>query len=234
MTNKVYHLTTPVTNEQSAALRTGDVVYLSGSVFTMRDRAHLHLFAQADAGVKSPFDLRGAAVWHCGPVCRQAPNGEWEITSIGPTTSYRLTRETPRLLAEFGVRLLVGKGGMGYETVQAMRREGAAFLAATGGCGTLHAQSVKRVNHIYWPELVGLPEAVWDLNVENLGALIVAIDSTGATLYDAVMKEAQSRLEGCYQQLGIKDPQFRCIHWPPTLAGTKEVPASLLKTGGGE
>ena len=122
---------------------------------------------------------------------------------------------------------------MGFETVQAIRSEGAAFLAATGGCGTLHAQSVKRVDQVYWPEF-GLPEAVWELNVENLGALIVAIDSTGATIYDAVMKEAQNRLEDCYRLLGIKDPQYRYIHWPPALAGTKEVPAGLLKTGGGE
>ena len=93
MSNKIYYLTTPVTKEQSAALRTGDVVYLSGPVFTMRDKAHLHLFAQADAGVKPPFNLAGGAVWHCGPVSRKTANDEWEITSIGPTTSYRLTRK---------------------------------------------------------------------------------------------------------------------------------------------
>ena len=83
MSSKVYHLTTPVTQEQTASLRTGDVVYLNGTVFTMRDRAHEQLFAQADAGLKSPFDLVGAAVWHCGPVSRKADNGEWEITSMG-------------------------------------------------------------------------------------------------------------------------------------------------------
>ena len=95
--------------------------------------------------------------------------------------------------------------------------------------GTAKAQ----LDTIHWPEL-GLPEAVWELNVDNPGALIVAIDSTGTTLYGAVMKEAKNRLEGCYQRLGIKDPQYRYIHWPPALAGTQEVSASLAKTGGGE
>ena len=193
MSSKVYHLTTPVTQEQTASLRTGDVVYLNGTVFTMRDRAHEQLFAQADAGLKSPFDLVGAAVWHCGPVSRKADNGEWEITSIGPTTSYRLTRETPRLLKEFGAKILIGKGGMGYEAVQAISREGAVFLSATGGCGSVYAQSVTRVRNIHWPEL-GLPEAVWELNVSSLGALIVSIDATGATLYDVVMKEAREQI----------------------------------------
>jgi fumarate hydratase subunit beta len=233
MNGKVYHLSTPVEKEQTAALRAGDVVYLDGTVFTMRDRAHEQLFSQADAGLKAPFDLQGAAVWHCGPVSRQAASGEWEITSIGPTTSYRLTRETPRLLKEFGVKILIGKGGMGYEAVQAIGREGAVFLSATGGCGSVYAQSVTRVKNIYWPDL-GLPEAVWELNVAKLGALVVSIDAAGTTLYDVVMREAKNRLPDCYQQLGIKDPEYRYIHWPPTLAGTKEVPASLAKTGGGE
>ncbi len=231
--SKVYQLTTPVTQEQTSLLRVGDVVFLSGTVYTMRDRAHEQLFAIADAGQKPPFDLMGAAVWHCGPVSRQKASGEWEITSIGPTTSYRLTRETPRMLKEFGVKIVVGKGGMGYETVQAMASQGAVFLSATGGCGSVYAESVKQVQAVHWPEL-GLPEAAWQLMVEDFGALVVSIDSTGATLYDAVMKEAKNRLPDCYKQLGIKDPEYRFIHWPPTLAGTKEVPGSLAKTGGGE
>ncbi|MFH1008039.1 MAG: FumA C-terminus/TtdB family hydratase beta subunit [Candidatus Latescibacterota bacterium] len=233
MTSKIHRLTTPVSKEQATSLRVGDVVYLEGVVYTMRDRAHEQLFASADAGKKAPFDLAGAAVWHCGPVSRKGANGEWEITSIGPTTSYRLTRETPRLLKEFGVKVLIGKGGMGYEAVQAMCQEGAVFLSATGGCGGVYAASVSSVNCVHWPEL-GLPEAVWELNVRELGALIVGIDSTGTTLYGAVMKEAKNRISACYESLGIKDPEYRYIHWPPTLAGTKEVPESLTKTGGGE
>ncbi len=233
MSSKVYRLSTPVTGDQVASLRTGDVVYLDGTVHTMRDRAHEQLFASANAGETIPMELEGSAVWHCGPVSRQLADGRWEITSIGPTTSYRLTLETPRLLGEFGVKILIGKGGMGYEAVQAMRQNGAVFLAATGGCGSVYAQSVKSVKAIHWPEL-GLPEAVWELEVRDLGALIVTIDSTGSTLYDTVMKEVGSRLDNCYKMLGIKDTQYRYIHWPPTLAGTKDVPGSLARMGGGE
>ncbi len=233
MSSKIHRLTTPISEEQARGLRAGDVVYLDGVVYTMRDRAHEQLFAWADEGKTPPFSLAGAAVWHCGPVSRKGAKGEWEITSVGPTTSYRLTRETPRLLKEFGVRVLIGKGGMGFEAVQAMRQQGAAFLSATGGCGSVYAASVESVNCVHWPEL-GLPEAVWEFKVRELGALIVTIDSTGASLYDAVMKEARDRIYSCYESLGIKDPEYRYIHWPPALAGTKEVPASLAKTGGGE
>ncbi len=233
MSNGVYRLTVPVTGEQVASLRTGDVVYLDGTVHTMRDRAHEQLFASADAGEAIPMKLEGSAVWHCGPVSRRSADGGWEIASIGPTTSYRLTLETPRLLGEFGVRLLIGKGGMGREAVHAMKQYGAVFLSATGGCGSVYAQSVKAVKAVHWPQL-GLPEAVWELEVQSLGALIVTIDSTGATLYDAVMKEVGNRLDGCYEMLGIKDTQYRYIHWPPALAGTREVPGSLARMGGGE
>lgn len=233
MSSKVYHLTTPISKEQVLSLRVGDVVYLNGVVFTARDLAHERLFELADKGEKPGFNLDGGAVWHCGPVSRKKEDGEWEVTSIGPTTSYRLTRETPRLLKEFGVRLIIGKGGMGFEAVRAMREHGAVFLAATGGCGSVFAEKVNKVKNVYWADM-GLAEAVWELEVSELGAMVVAIDSTGATLYDQTMKLVQSRMQQCYEKLGIKDTAYRFIHWPPTLAGTKDVPESLAKVGGGE
>jgi tartrate/fumarate subfamily iron-sulfur-dependent hydro-lyase beta chain len=233
MSGKIYHLTTPVTKEQAMALRVGDVVYLDGTVYTARDLAHERLFELADKGEKPGFDLNGGAVWHCGPVSRKKGENEWEVTSIGPTTSYRLTNETPRLLKEFGVRLIIGKGGMGFPTVRAMQEHGAAFLAATGGCASVYAENVKRVRNVYWADL-GLAEAVWELEIAKLGALVVAIDSTGATLYEQIMKNAVSRLPQCYDNLGIKDPGYRVIHWPPTLAGTSDVPEGMAKVGGGE
>lgn len=232
MSAKIYHLTTPISEEQARALRVGDVVYLDGDVFTARDSAHERLFELGDKGEKVDFNLAGGAVWHCGPVSKKQGGG-WEITSIGPTTSYRLTRETPRLLREFGARMIIGKGGMGIETVRAMKEYGAVFLAATGGCASVYAENVNQVKNVYWTDL-GLAEAVWHLDVKELGALVVAIDSTGATLYDQIMKLAQSRIQQCYTDLAIFDPDYRFIHWPPALGGTKDVPASLAKVGGGE
>ncbi len=233
MNSKIYHLTSPVPQEQINKLRVGDVVYLTGTVFTARDRAHEKLFEDADAGKKPPFNLAGSTIWHCGPVSRQTANGAWELTAAGPTTSFRLTNETPRLLREFGVKTLIGKGGMGHKAVEAICKEGAVFLSATGGCAGVYARKVKRVINLHWPD-IGLAEAVWELEVVDFGACVVAIDCKGNTLYSSVMLEAKSRLPGCYQQLGIRDIEYRYIYWPPALSGTKEVLESLAKTGGGE
>jgi len=220
--NTVYHLQMPVTEEQVRALRVGDVVYLAGTVFTARDQAHEHLIELGKKGKKAPFDLRGGAIWHCGPVARKDKHGVWEVTSIGPTTSYRLTNETPYILKNYGVRFIVGKGGMGQPTVKAMKECGAAFLAATGGCAIIHAENVKKVNQVYWEKEFGLPEAVWELTVKDFGAMIVAIDSTGATLYEAVMDQAKKKMAACYKKIGVKDPARAMIHWPPALSGTKD------------
>lgn len=233
MSNKVCKLQTPVSEEQVRALRVGDVVYLDGTVFTARDLAHERLIEMADKGKPPLFDLNGGAIWHCGPVSRKKDNGEWEVTSIGPTTSYRLTNETPFMLRRHGVRLIIGKGGMGLPTVEAMKQYGAVFLAATGGCATIYAENVQKVNEVYWEEELGLPEAVWELNVNNLGAMVVAIDSTGATLYEQVMEKAVAKMPECYAKIGIKNPEAAMIHWPPALSGTKDVPAGMLKVGGG-
>lgn len=232
MSSKIYHLTTPVTQEQVMSLRVGDVVYLNGTVFTARDLAHERLFKLGDQGLKPDFDLNGGAIWHCGPVSRKNEKGAWEITSIGPTTSYRLTKETPRLLRDYGVRMIVGKGGMGIQTVKAMQEYGAVFLAATGGCACVYAEQVKKVKNVYWEDLA-LAEAMWELEISELGALVVAIDSTGATLYEQVMKDVENKMASCYEKLGVKKPEDAVIHWPPALAGTKDVIEGLAKVGGG-
>ncbi len=231
--NAIHQLQTPVTEEQVRALRVGDVVYLDGTVFTARDLAHERLIEMGHKGEKPAFDLKGGAIWHCGPVSQKNSRGEWEVTSIGPTTSYRLTKETPYMLDHYGVRLIIGKGGMGLTAVKAMQKSGAAFLAATGGCATIYAENVKRVNRVYWEEDMGLAEAVWELAVKKLGAMVVAIDSTGATLYEEVMERARKRMADCYRKIGVKKPEDAMIHWPPALSGTKDVLEGMSKVGGG-
>ena len=231
--SKVYHLTTPITEEQARELRVGDVVYLDGSIFTARDLAHERIFELGDNGEKLPFDLQGSVIWHCGPVTKKNEQGEWEVCSAGPTTSYRLTNETPRMLKDYGVKAIVGKGGMGKPTVDAMVKEGAVFLAATGGCAGVYAEKVNKVNQVYWEEEIGLAEAVWEFDISEFGACVVAIDSTGATLYSQVMEEAAATLPSAYDQLRVQDPDARCMHWPPTLAGTKDVAKGMITVGGG-
>lgn len=233
MSGTIHKLRTPVTEEQVRALRVGDVVYLDGTVFTARDKVHERLFVMGQKGEKPGFNLDGGAIWHCGPVVRQNTRGEWEIASIGPTTSYRLTNETPYMLEHYGVRLVIGKGGMGRPTVKAMQESGAAFLAATGGCAVVYAGQVKKVLHAHWVEEHGVPEAVWELDMDKLGALVVAIDSTGATLYEEVMERARKKMAGCYRKIGVKNPETAVIHWPPALSGTKDVLEGMSKVGGG-
>lgn len=232
MSGKIYHLKTPISEAEARALRVGDVVYLDGTVFTARDLAHERLIEMHGKGEKPPFSLEGGAIWHCGPVVSKDAQNDWKVASIGPTTSYRLTNETPHMLQNYGVRLIIGKGGMGFPTVDAMRKHGAAFLAATGGCATVYAENVKRVSALHWEDL-GLPEAVWELAVDNLGALVVAIDSTGETLYKKIMDEAVSRMPDCYTKINVLDPDLRMIHWPPTLSGTRDVPEGMATVGGG-
>jgi fumarate hydratase subunit beta len=233
MSNKIHMLKTPISEEQIRVLRAGDVVYLDGTVFTARDLAHERLIKMDAKGEKPEFDLADGAIWHCGPVSRKNEKGEWEVTSIGPTTSYRLTNETPFMLEKHKVRLIIGKGGMGLPTVQAMQKYGAAFLAATGGCATVYAGNVRKVNRVYWEEQLGLAEAVWELSVKELGAMVVAIDSTGATLYEDVMTRAVGKMPACYEKIGVKKPDDAMIHWPPALSGTKDVLPGMYKVGGG-
>ena len=214
-------------------LRIGDVVYLDGTVFTARDLAHEKLIEMGGKGEKPEFDLKGSAIWHCGPVSRKDDKGNFVVTSIGPTTSYRLTNETPYMLHNYGVRMIIGKGGMGLPAVQAMQEFGAVFLAATGGCATVYAENVNKVRNVYWEEELGLPESVWELDVRELGALVVAIDSTGATLYEQVMEKAIAKMPECYKKIGVKKPGDAMIHWPPALSGTNGVLAGMSKVGGG-
>jgi len=232
--NKVIHyLQTPVTEEQVRSLRIGDVVYLDGTVFTARDLAHMRLISMGKNNERIPFDLNGGVIWHCGPVVRQRPSGKWEMTSAGPTTSIRLTKETPYMFEKYGVRLIVGKGGMGKQAVDAMGRYGAVFLSATGGCAVVFAEQVETVANVFWEKEIGLPEAVWELHVRKFGALVVSIDTTGANLYQKVMTTAAKNTTECYEMLGISDPEVAMIHWPPALSGTKDVPAGMIKVGGG-
>lgn len=203
-----------------ASLRAGDIVYLDGTVLTMRDSAHHRLFSDSERGLTPPVSLRGAAVWHTGPVVRKDGEG-WHVTSVGSTTSYRFTGVTPRLLKEFGVKAIVGKGGIGPEAVEALIGTRSVFLATVGGCAGIYAQNVKRVRNVHWAEM-GLPEAVWELEVESLGALIVTIDSTGDNLYGKTMTQVGGRLAEIYKRLDIH-PDYRYIYWPPSLPGIPQV-----------
>ena len=164
-----HRLKTPISNEDVLALRAGDLVWITGTVYTARDKVH----ALLRSGEKLPVDLEGAVIYHCGPLIRND-----EVLSAGPTTSGRVARYTKDVV-DRGARLIVGKGGISEEA-EALRGK-AAYLAYPGGCGALAARHLK-VKKLHLPDL-GMAEGLWELEAEEWGPMIVATDSRGNDLY---------------------------------------------------
>lgn len=181
-----YHLTTPLKEKDISQLNAGDIVYITGRVLTARDEAHARILEMAEKGESLPFDLEGAAIYHCGPLMKKENDG-WHVVAAGPTTSGRMSRMTPRLLEKYNVRALIGKGGM--QNIDEALKGKCVYLAYTGGCAALAAGSIKQVRDVHWLDL-GMPEAVWVLEVVDLGPLIVGIDSKGNDLFSDVLKGA--------------------------------------------
>ena len=173
-----YKLTTPVTREDLASLRAGDTVLLSGTVYTARDAAHQRMMELLDKGERLPFPVEGSALYYVGPTPERP--GE-VIGSAGPTTSGRMDAYSPRLL-DLGQAIMIGKGARNQAVKDAVRRNGAVYLAALGGAGALMAASVKELEIICWEDL-GC-EAVRKLEVENF-PLTVILDSQGGDLYQS-------------------------------------------------
>ena len=189
-----YKLNTPLKKEDINKLKAGDIVYLSGTVYTARDEAHARILEMSEEKKELPFDLEGAVIYHCGPLMKGKDDG-WEVVAAGPTTSARMSKMTPELLEIHEVRAFVGKGGM--DNVKEAMKGRSVYLAFTGGCAALAAMSIKKVTTVHWLDL-GMPEAVWELKVENFGPLVVGIDSHENDLFTDVRKkalEAYSKIE---------------------------------------
>jgi fumarate hydratase subunit beta len=170
-------LKTPLSNLIVASLHAGDTVLLSGVIYTARDAAHKRFMEYLEKGKELPVDLAGQVLYYCGPT--PAKPGR-PVGSAGPTTSGRMDVHTPKLLAAARIRGMIGKGGRSAAVIDAMKKYGCAYFAATGGAGALIARSVKSSNVVCFEELG--PEAVYRLEVENM-PLVVAIDSKGNDLY---------------------------------------------------
>jgi len=176
------NLRTPLSKEDIKKLRTGDIVYLSGEIVTARDKAHQKALKDGEF----PADIENGALFHAGPIAKKGPiarkEGDgWKIVAIGPTTSSRMNSLEPDFIKKFRISAIIGKGGMSSSVIDAMKGN-CVYLSMTGGCAALAAKAVKRVKEVHWPEL-GIPEAVWILEVENLGPLTVAIDAEGNSIY---------------------------------------------------
>lgn len=175
-------LNLPVDEEKIRSLKTGDFVTITGLMYTGRDAAHHYLMEE----VRPEFQerLKDRFIYHCGPVVRKV-NGEWEFISAGPTTSAREEVYQADVFERYGVRGVIGKGGMFQKTLDACQRLGCVYLHAIGGAGALIASSVKKVGNVYMLEEFGVPEALWEIEVEKFPA-IVTMDSHGKSLHDEI------------------------------------------------
>ncbi|MFO7618487.1 MAG: FumA C-terminus/TtdB family hydratase beta subunit [Thermoplasmata archaeon] len=175
-------LRTPLDSSTIRALKIGDIVYLTGRVFTARDQAHMLMLR---TGIPKELDTRGLAVYHCGPIVKNGPKGP-RITSAGPTTSMRMESLQPRFLELSGAMAVIGKGGMGPSTLEALEKLGAVYLSITGGLGALAMKQLGDIKAVHFLEELGPVEAVWEFDAEEFGPLVVTMDSHGNSLHEAV------------------------------------------------
>jgi len=195
-----YRLKTPISEEDVRKLRVNDVIYITGIMITARDAAHRRALEFHNEGKELPANLRGLAIFHCGPIVKK-DDSKWTVVAAGPTTSTRMDLFEDEFIKNFKVRVVIGKGGMGKKTTDAMKKYGAVYGAFTGGAAVLAAKAIKKVKSVEWYDL-GMPEAMWVLEVEDFGPSTVAIDTHGNNLFEDVQKKVEEEKLKIYQKLG--------------------------------
>ncbi|HEX4349155.1 MAG TPA: FumA C-terminus/TtdB family hydratase beta subunit [Verrucomicrobiae bacterium] len=184
-------LSFPFTEEKIRALKLGDEVLISGIIHTGRDAVHkyLHEGGQLPPGVS----FRDGILYHCGPVVMKQDDGSWKATAAGPTTS---TREEPyqwQVIRDFGLRGVIGKGGMGDKTLAACKEYGCVYFHAVGGAAQVLAERIKKVRNVFMMEKFGAPEAIWEFEVEDFPA-VVTIDAHGNSLHAEIFAKSKAAL----------------------------------------
>jgi len=198
----IHKLSTPISEETVRKLEVNDTIYLSGTIVTLRDAAHRRALELHKEGKQLPINLDGLAVFHCGPLVKKEDDG-WRVVAAGPTTSARMDLFEGEFIKNFKVRIVIGKGGMGKKTVDAMKKYGTVYGALTGGAGVLAAKAIKQVKGMEWSDL-GMPEAMWILEVEDFGPLTVAIDAHGNNLFETIQTKADAEKQKIYRKLDLK------------------------------
>src|SRR6478735_1871124 len=185
-------LSFPFAKEKICALKLGDEVAISGTLFTGRDAVHKYLH---DGGKLPPeVNLKDGILYHCGPVVIKDEQGNWKCTAAGPTTSIREEPYQWQIIRDFGIRGVIGKGGMGDRTLAACQEFGCVYLHAIGGAAQVLAECVKKVRGVSFLKEFGSPEAIWELEVENFPA-VVTMDAHGNSLHKEVFASSQAALE---------------------------------------
>ncbi|MBR4415311.1 MAG: fumarate hydratase C-terminal domain-containing protein [Victivallales bacterium] len=183
----------PFTEEDVRLLKLGDAVEITGTIFTARDAAHQYLVSHPAPEQPSP-DLTNAVIYHCGPVIVRDADGKWRVTAAGPTTSSREEPYEATLIERFGLKAIIGKGGMGPKTAEACKKFGCVYLHAVGGAAQILAATVINIPNVYYYDQFGAPEAIWQFEVKDFPA-VVTMDANGNSRHADVKQHSQSVLE---------------------------------------
>jgi L(+)-tartrate dehydratase beta subunit len=183
-------LQTPLKEADVRQLHLEDTVAINGTIFGIRDATQIRIF---DQGVPPPVDLGGSVCLHTAPGVKKLPGGKYEKISIGTTTSVRMDRFAPGLVRTYGVRAIVGKGGLLEGSVEAMKECGAVYLAIVGGAAALETLQIEEIEEVWWEDL--MPECLWKFRVKDFGPLIVAIDAHGNSHYEKIRQQAAERIK---------------------------------------
>ena len=186
-------LSLPLTKDDVLSLHAGDMVTISGRIVTGRDKLHKYLVDKRPPKKELPANLEGAILYHCGPVVKKT-SGAYEIVAGGPTTSMRVEMYEPEIIRTYGIRGVMGKGGMGSRTMQALKECGCVYLQTIGGAAVYLAEKVKRVAGVWRLEEFGMAEAMWVLDVEDFPA-IVTMDTQGRSLHAEIEKSSWDALK---------------------------------------
>jgi L(+)-tartrate dehydratase beta subunit len=198
-------LSMPIDETTARSLCIGDTVTLEKTLYGIRDATYIHMF---DRGRKTRLDLKGHAVIHTAPNVKKVPPSPahpagYAPICIGTTTSERMERFTRPLMAEYGVRLTIGKGGLGEASKAAFRELGGAYLAIIGGTAALETTWIEAIEDVDLDDLN--PESLWRFRIKGFGPLLVAMDSHGGSLYDGIRKTAADRRAAALAGMGVKE-----------------------------
>jgi tartrate/fumarate subfamily iron-sulfur-dependent hydro-lyase beta chain len=184
-------LTTPVSESAIRALKVGDEVAITGRLFTGRDAVHKYL--HEGGSLPDGVSFNGGILYHCGPVVIKDEQGNWKCVAAGPTTSIREEPYQAQIIRDFGLRAVIGKGGMGEKTLEACQQHGCVYLHAIGGAAQVLAERIQRVPNVYFMDRFGAPEAIWEFEVVNFPA-VVTMDTHAHSLHKDVFAVSQAEL----------------------------------------
>lgn len=195
--SKINNLYFPIKDEEIKKLKIGDLVSITGIVVTARDQAHLRMKSILGNDNELPIDLEGGVIFHAGPVVEKSED-DYKLRVVGPTTSIRMEPYAD-MVGKLGVKAIIGKGGMGDQTLEACRKYGYVYLQAAPGCAVKLADGIKNIKEVIWEDLA-MPEAMWVFEAKEFGPFVVAMDTNGNSLYKNLEIDARNVIDNLYER----------------------------------